>query len=83
MERSDIIPADVQVLEEYGLSRSFRRGATSEARARGVTGEDVDLTNRWRSFEGARGHRPRLTMRDHYSDIRLMIPALLRFSGSL
>jgi hypothetical protein len=83
MERSDIIPADVQVLEEYGLSRSFRRGATSEARARGVTGEDVDLTNRWRSFEGARGHRPRLTMRDHYSDIRLMIPALLRFSESL
>jgi len=29
--RSDIIPAEVQVLEEYGLSRSFRRGATSEA----------------------------------------------------
>jgi hypothetical protein len=81
--RPDVIPADVQVLDEYGLSRSFRRGATSEARARGVRSEDVDLVNRWRTFEGAKGHRPRLTMRDHYSDIRLMIPALLRFSENL
>ena len=71
------------MLEEYGLSRSFRRGATSEARARGVKAEDVDLSNRWRNFESAKGHRPRLAMRDHYSDIRLLIPALLRFSEGL
>jgi hypothetical protein len=79
----DIIPADVQVLEDYGVSRSFRRGATSEARARGVKPADIDIANRWRSFKDARGHRPRLAMRDHYSDIRLVIPALLRFSENL
>jgi len=79
----DIIPADVQVLEEYGISRSFRRGATSAAHARGIDPADVDAANRWRSFEGAKGHRPRLAMRDHYSDIRLIIPALLRFSEQL
>ncbi len=28
--RPDTISADVQVLEEYGKSRSFRQGATSE-----------------------------------------------------
>lgn len=79
----EIISRDVQVLEEYGLSRSFRRGATSEARARGVDPDDIDLTNRWRNFESARGRRPRMSMRDHYSDIRLLIPALVRFSQSL
>jgi len=79
----DLIAEDVQVLEEYGLSRSFRRGATSEARARGIDRDDVDLTNRWRSFEGAKGKRPRMAMRDHYSDIRLLIPALIRFSEGL
>jgi hypothetical protein len=78
-----IIPADILVHEEYGISRSFRRGATSEARARGVAPEDIDLINRWRTFENAKGRRPRQSMRDHYSDIRLMIPALLRFSQAL
>ncbi len=81
--RPDIIPPEVQVLEEYGLSRSFRRGATSVARARGVDPADVDAANRWRTFEDAKGCRPRLAMRDHYSDIRLIIPALLRFSEQL
>jgi hypothetical protein len=79
----DIIGAEAQVLEDYGISRSFRRGATSVARARGIDPADVDAVNRWRAFEGAKGHRPRLAMRDHYSDIRLIIPALLRFSEQL
>jgi len=82
-ERPDIIPTDVQVLEDYGISRSFRQGATSEARACGVKPADIELANRWRSFEDAKGHRPRLAMRDHYSDIRLTILALLRFSEQL
>jgi len=80
---SDLIPSEINVHEEYGISRSFRRGATSEARARGVPREDIDLANRWRNFEQAKGRRPRQNMRDHYSDIRLLIPALTRFSQSL
>jgi hypothetical protein len=71
------------VLEDFGLSRSFRRGATSEAYARGIDRDDVDLTNRLKTFEGAKGKRPRMAMRDHYSDIQLLIPALIRFSEGL
>jgi hypothetical protein len=81
--RPELISKEVQVYKEYGVNRSFRRGATSEARARGVSPEDIDLINRWRSFESAKGKRPRMTMRDHYSDIRLMVPALVRFPKSL
>ena len=55
--RPDVIPADVQVLEEYGMSRSFRRVATSEVRARGTDKDDTDLANRWRTFKGAKGKR--------------------------
>jgi len=79
----DLITPDMQVYEEYGLSRSFRRGSTSEARARKVDGRDVRLINRWRSFDEGRGRRPRLNMQDHYSGIRLLIPALLRYSLAL
>jgi hypothetical protein len=79
----ELIPADVQVYEEYGLSRSFRRGSTSEARSRNVSEADINLTNRWRTFDKAKGRYPRLSMQDHYSDIRLLVPALLRFSSAL
>jgi hypothetical protein len=82
-EEPDIIPPEIQVLEEYGISRSFRRGATSEARARGINPADIDLTNRWRTFEEAKGGQPRMSMWDHYSDIRLLVPALLKFSEGL
>lgn len=78
-----IVPPDINVYEEYGLSRSFRRGSTSEARARKVDDRDVDLANRWRCFENSKGRRPRLAMHDHYSDIRLLIPALIRYSYGL
>jgi hypothetical protein len=73
----------VMVHEDYGLSRSFRRGATTEARNRGVAKNDIDAMNRWRNAENSTGRRPRLNMQDHYSDIKQMIPALLRFSLAL
>jgi hypothetical protein len=35
LKRPDLIDREVEVFEEYGLSRSFRRGGTSEATNRG------------------------------------------------
>jgi hypothetical protein len=80
---TEVIPADVQVYEEYGISRSFRRGSTTEARNQKVSESDIDLMNWWRNFEAARGKRPRMRMQDHYSDIKQMVPLLLRYSKAL
>ena len=55
---------DVNVSEEYGVSRSFRRGATAEARNRKVAENEIDAVNRWRNVENAKGRRPRLKMQD-------------------
>jgi hypothetical protein len=81
--RPDLIPSEVDCYEHFGISRSFRRGATSTARARGVDKDIVDLTNRWRQFEHAKGKHPRLSMQDHYSDIRIVVPELIKFSQAL
>jgi len=81
--RPDLIPSDINVHKEYGISKSFRRGSTSKARAQKEDDRDVDLINRWRTFDQARGRRPRLTMHDHCYDIRLLIPALLHYSQAL
>ena len=78
-----LIPDTVIVHEEYGISRSFRCGATTEAKNRGVPDRDIDLMNRWRNVENAKGHKARMRMNDHYADIKQMVPALLRFSKAL
>ncbi len=41
-----IIPEHVNVFEEYGISRSLRRGATTEAKNRKVAENDIDAVNR-------------------------------------
>jgi len=77
------IPPEVDIYEQFGVSRSFRRGATSVARTRGVDDRAVELINRWRRFEGARGTHPSMPMREHYTDIAIMVPELIKFSKAL
>jgi hypothetical protein len=78
-----IIPSDVDLYEDFGISRSFRRGTTLTAWVRGINDKYVKLINRWRSFEDAKGHCPTLSMQDHYSDIQILLPELLKFSLAL
>jgi len=79
----DLIPSEVDCYEHFGVSRSFRRGTTSSAHARGVDKDIVDLTNRWRQFEHAKGKHPRMSMQDHYSDIWILVPELIKFSQAV
>jgi len=81
----DLIPASVDVAEDYGIGRSFRRGSDSEAIARGVDSSDIDAMNRWRIVERARGRRPVFSsMREHYADVRIMgLDRSLRYSSVL
>jgi hypothetical protein len=81
--RPDLINQDVEVREDYGLSRSCRRGVTTHARNVGVDPDVVNANNRWRIEESARGGRPWLTMQDYYTEVRQSLPLLLKFSGPL
>jgi hypothetical protein len=81
--RPDLIDRDVDVREDYGLSRSCRRGVTTHARNVGIHTDVIQANNRWRAEESARGGRPWLTMQDYYTDVRQSLPLLLKFSGPL
>jgi hypothetical protein len=48
----------IEINVVYSLRRSGQRGSTSEATNGGVPREVVELNNRWRKIEGARGRRP-------------------------
>ena len=81
----ELIPETVDVVEDYGIGRSFRRGSDSEAIARGVDSSDIDAMNRWRIVERAQGRRPVFSsMREHYADVRIMaLDRALRYSSVL
>ena len=78
-----LILGSVVVRKDYGMARSFRRGSDSHAINMKVDSRDIDMNNRWRKFEAAQGRRPRLKMQQHYADVRLILPALLRYSSAL
>jgi hypothetical protein len=81
--RPDLIPSSEDITEEYGIYRSFRRVSTSEAMNKRLSPDVIDANNRWRRFLRAGTSKPLLTMRDHYTGIRLTLNQSLRFSSIL
>jgi hypothetical protein len=79
----DIVGVHVNVFDEFGVSRSFRRGSDAHAINQGVDPVDIERNNRWRSIEQAKGRAPQLRMIHHYSDLRQLLKALLRYSSPL
>jgi hypothetical protein len=81
--RLDLIAPDLEVVEEYGVSRSFRQGGTSEATNNGVPPLVIELNGRWRKSNQSGASRPNITVREHYTDIGLVLDQLLEFSRFL
>ena len=76
-----ILPAaDV---ENFSLWRSPRRGAITTATVEQVDVPTMELIARWRSKERAKGTEAGLSMRQVYTDQRLTVRAMLRFSKAL
>jgi len=85
-EHPEHIPASIDVREAFGISRSFRRGATSIAQnaPRSECDEgDVDRNNRWRLVDRARMKQASMKMQQLYTDTLLTLRADLRFSSCL
>jgi hypothetical protein len=70
-------------IEDYSLRRSLRRGSTTEATNNNVPATTIDMVNRWRKREAAKGTEPGLAMRQVYTDALSAIETTLRYSQSL
>jgi hypothetical protein len=82
-EEPDLIGASVDVFEDYGVSRSFRRGSDTQAINQQVSKADIDLNCRWRTIENARGRKPSMMMQQSYAEVRQLIKSLIRYSAAL
>lgn len=86
-ERSDgLISKSVNIREVYGISRSFRRGSTTEASnadKRECNEVDIERNNRWRRDDASGTKEADLSMIHVYNDTYQAINAELRFSRCL
>ena len=74
-----MIPDGVEVRKEYSVSRSLRRGSTSEAQNAGMSEEVIRAHNRWRKFARSHGLCPGMSMIEHYLDAKVLTPTLLKY----
>jgi hypothetical protein len=64
-----IIPVTIDLWAEFGVRRSMRRGATTEALNAGIDGPTIEANNGWQKIESAKGKMPRFSMRQRYTQI--------------
>ena len=79
----DLILTLVNVQEEYGLTRSFRRGSNSEALNRGVSEVAIDRNNRWRKVERAGVRKAKLLTSDYYTEVLVSLKRYIQYSQAL
>ena len=81
--RPDLIKPNMDVFELYNIRRSLRRGSSSIARRERVDQDIIDLVNRWSVTENSRGRSRGYSMRDYYTEIRLVLHTILPYSAAL
>ena len=81
-KNSCLVPSAIE-LEDFSLWCSPRKGAVLETTHRGVDSKVMELINRWRSKEAAKGSVPNLPMRQVYTEVRSTLPTMLLYSRAL
>jgi hypothetical protein len=78
-----VLSDTVNVQDEFSVYRSLRRGATSEAQNAQIPKEVIEANNRWRKLCRAKGLTPGGSMMERYTDARISVQSLTRFSNEL
>jgi hypothetical protein len=74
---------DVVDTGDFSLWRSPQQGGVLETTNQGVAEKVIELVNRWRKKESAKGSVAGLLMRQVYTQVRSMLPTMLLFSKAL
>ena len=74
-------PAEItsteDIEERFSIFRSLRRASDTRAIEMKVAEADIDVVNRWKGVEAAKGSRPSRSMRQHYAEVEhLRLPFL-------
>jgi hypothetical protein len=76
-------PKKLNIPEDFGIYRSFRRGSTTEAANQDISEFTIKLVNRWERYERSKGRLPNMGIIEHYLEISGLLKKILSFSASL
>ena len=79
----NLINETTKVEDEYSASRSFKWGATAQARNMEIPRDVIEANNRGRQKERARGSTPHMMLLERYTDAQASVPLLIKFSVGL
>lgn len=86
-EKPTLFPPNIGDKEElkkrFQAFRTFRRTSDTQAVEMKVAQDDIDVVNRWKSIEKAKGLRPSRPMRQHYADVSLLLKPFLRYMWAM
>jgi hypothetical protein len=82
-DTTDLIAQEVCVRDEYGISRSLRRGVTAHSKNMRVDKELRDAINQWGKEANTKLGVARLDMGDTYTTLDSIMPLILEFSRAL
>ena len=77
--KKKLIGKDAVIEEEYSICRSLKKGSTTQARNIVVSDLDIATANIWRNTERTGGIRATKNMVEHYSQIQILFPTLIRY----
>ena len=77
-----LIDPTLIVEDEYNIRHSLRQGSVTMARENGVSKDTVDMINRWSKTEYKGGRRGG-SMRDYYTEMRMILKWILFYSSKL
>jgi hypothetical protein len=80
---TSLIPREIDIRAEYGISRSTRQGVTAHAQNMEVPAELVNAVNRWWAESNSATGNPRLDMADVYTTLKALLPTIICYSRSL
>jgi hypothetical protein len=82
-DTTDLIPQSICVRDEFGLSRSLRRGVTAHSKNMRIDKELRDAINRWGKEANTKLGVARMDMGDTYTTLEAIMPLILEFSRAL
>ena len=71
------------IAERVSVFRSLRRASATRALDRKVAESDIDIVNRWKSVEEAKGSKPKRSMRQHYAEVANLKQPFLRYTYAM
>jgi hypothetical protein len=80
---TDLISAELDVQDAYGLRSLTRRGVTAHAKVMHVNSDVIKAVHRWEKKLNSRSGFPRLDMVDTYDTLVSLVPLILIYSRSL